>query len=512
LVLSALSELRGGGMTDEPSNVQIIRADRGWIRGEVGRVDLPPTFKINRHDDDAPIPARGARPSPREDAVVRELRGIRETLGKLLTCGGGLALNGVMSHAVSLPAGVPVAPVPMVPRPSTIADAGRLYADGMDACETYRLQFVKLAIRVQEKTGVSTLTAVTTGTIETFLSVLRKEGRSGATLRNNLCALNAFFDWCVRMKYIPESPSAPIPLPRKVSTKQRAFTAREVMALIRVAPPERARLYRFLATTGVRISEAHACLWGWLDLESTPPTLTVPAIERSKRRADRVLALDPETASILRVVQNPDPQAKVFEWTHDRKLERDMNAAGISEKDPLGRAVAFNGFRRFAPSALAKAGVSPEVARQRLGHTSVATTLKHYTDAGLTEQSTAASVLSDAIYERGQDFSENFSCNTPARGDTGGAKMNHLTPNHGLSTPERPAGSSSQITAGRQGSNGPVSAESFLDTAPAAIAGVGFEPTAGLPSPSEVVGLLHRVLGILERLGSTKGADHAAPL
>lgn len=275
--------------------------------------------------------------------------------------------------------------------------------------------------------GREHLADVTAGDVRSFLERLQREGMPHPTrppkgcgakaLNNHLASLRAFFDWAIRAEYVVRNPCVGIERARRMQAEQRAFTPDEVRALIIAAGADerspdprcrradgsvvrRAALYQLLASTGIRVGTAWKLRWSMAELGSDPPRLVMPASILKSGRAHSVV-LTPEDVDALRPHRPPDaePVDLVFEPVRHEVLRSDARAGGVAERDELGRRVGFHSFRRFVGTALARAGVSPRHAQDRLGHADVATTLRHYTAADQDDRARAADAIRQVLVE-----------------------------------------------------------------------------------------------------------------
>jgi integrase len=126
---------------------------------------------------------------------------------------------------------------------------------------------------------------------------LRKEptkrapsGRSWATVRRILAPLSVMLSAATEDGVIPARPWPRLPTPRRDPLKRRHLSVEELARLLGALPtPQDRLLVRFLAETGLRISELKAIRWGDLDLDDEP-------VVRVRRR-HRLLDGEQETKS-----------------------------------------------------------------------------------------------------------------------------------------------------------------------------------------------------------------------
>lgn len=343
-----------------------------------------------------------------DDYAVRELRKACENLILLLTAVSDGGLLGSMS-AVNTPGLVGSVPIPeeVTAKPATIAQAVALWDEEHrhKREDRYRFQVVKLIEDLARLSGSQSLDQITRAHVVSASNHWQSEaggGNSGKTIVNKLTAIRAFFDWAIRIELARVNPAKDIEAPRVYKRKQRALTAAEVVAMIETTraagKPTRALMYRVLAVSGLRIGELLELRGEHFRVWTDAPHIYVPPEVAEKGHREKTVALDEETAGMLRAhLDGKGKSERAFGRVKHDTLKRDMRVAGIADKDERGRTVAWHGFRRFVPTELQRAGVSAAVAQQQLGHTRIETTLQHYTDSSLAELHRAAGVLSDAL-------------------------------------------------------------------------------------------------------------------
>ncbi len=205
------------------------------------------------------------------------------------------------------------------------------------------------------------------------------------TLKNFFEAARAFANWVDR-RYEIENPLKrvePIHVPLKHPEGPRAFTEDELARLFAVKS-KWTLLYRVLAFTGLRISEARRLQWGDVRLDVEKPCLCLRAEHTKARRADWLPILS-ELAPHLKAHSSPldKPTTPVFRHGLAKvsTLHRDMQRAGIKLVDEHDRAAGFHTFRRTFITLLQRRGVHPRVIMQLARHKSLRLTDWTYTDS-----------------------------------------------------------------------------------------------------------------------------------
>ena len=213
---------------------------------------------------------------------------------------------------------------------------------------------------------------------------------SKKTADNNLIVLRAFFNYCVALKKMLSNPIFESRQGVQVFFDERrppieTYTRAEFAALIRHAPPEAGRKFRFLAASGLRIDElAHLELAdldferGWLQVRTK--TTHDGAVWSPKDKTDRKIPLNDELLAVLAELvpdadraasQNryvfpstPGPwRAKNLARTTLGQLKRLSRMTGI----PISKLTSHN-FRRYFVSQCADCGIDIICVMEWVGH------------------------------------------------------------------------------------------------------------------------------------------------
>ena len=128
------------------------------------------------------------------------------------------------------------------------------------------------------------------------------DGRSWSTVRRILAPLSVMLSAAAEDGVIPAKPWPRLPTPRRDPLKRRHLSVEELAQLLAALPtPQDRLLVRFLAETGLRISELKAIRWRDLELDDEPLV--------SVRRRHRLLDGEQETKSERSSGHRPDHAA-----------------------------------------------------------------------------------------------------------------------------------------------------------------------------------------------------------
>lgn len=172
----------------------------------------------------------------------------------------------------------------------------------------------------------------------------------------------------------------------------RAFTREQLAILLAVVHPRYRLLFRFMAVTGVRVSEAIAIQWQHLALDGSSPHVKVwRAIVRGRvqppksKHGRRDVPLDHALVSELRRhradTEWPGDEDLVFPTLagtpfEPRNLRRRALAPAAQEAG--ARWAGFHTFRHTCASMLFERGANAKQVQRWLGHHSAAFTLDTY--------------------------------------------------------------------------------------------------------------------------------------
>jgi integrase len=225
-----------------------------------------------------------------------------------------------------------------------------------------------------------------------------------------------------RWKKIAFNPADDVDPPKLKRTEIRAWDVVSLQAFLDGVMGEREYpMWRFLALTGCRRSDALGLNWEHLDLVQGRADIeqvrTTSGVQSTKtENSQRSIDLDADTVTILQswAGQQLDEAQEWGEcWTNtgmvfvreDGKGYHPDGVSGMFERHVhrLGLPrITLHGLRHTHATLLLKSGVSPHLVSIRLGHSSVAFTLTTYAHVLPGQQQEAVETLSAALRFRGQ--------------------------------------------------------------------------------------------------------------
>ena len=226
----------------------------------------------------------------------------------------------------------------------------------------------------------------------------RTKRLSDSSVANILKPVRACLGTAVAEGLIRRNPARDVAMPHRPSVEVdeveqvRALSREQLATFLRVVHPRHRVLFRFLASTGMRISEVAALQWQDLHLDGSRPRVRVRRqIYRGRlqppksRHGRRDVPLDHELVRELRV------HRAETEWARDEDLAFANEAGGPLDKDNLRRRhlrppaeeagapwAGFHTFRHTCASLLFERGASVVQVQRWLGHHSAAFTLSTY--------------------------------------------------------------------------------------------------------------------------------------
>jgi integrase len=226
----------------------------------------------------------------------------------------------------------------------------------------------------------------------------RRVPLSDATVRNIMAPLRACLSSAVREGLIRSNPAREADLPHRPTAEDsedeevKAMSEEELTTLLELIPARHRLLFRLLAATGMRISEAIALQWRHLELDGSTPHLKVRrALVKGRmgppksRYGRRSVPLDSEMVGALRRARKdtdwPGGDDLVFPAGNGSPLDqgnlyRDALTPAREEADLTW--VGFKTFRHTCASMLFAKGRNAKQVQRWLGHHSPAFTMATY--------------------------------------------------------------------------------------------------------------------------------------
>lgn len=254
------------------------------------------------------------------------------------------------------------------------------------------------------------ITEIKESVLVDFYDRLRARGLAPSSIRGRQNIISPSLQWAVERGYIPYNPARLLRLPHKARTITEPYTKDEILRMLAAARtmPGYETMHDLIllaVRTGLRRGELYGLWRNAIDLPRnclyvrralSSPTygqveIIPPKTAQSRRRVD----LDADSVAMLQRRCATLHSRWVFEdlsrtqygcmpvpWHTHTQLAAVCKQAGVEYKT-------FRALRHTHATDQLRMGVHPKTVAERLGHTSVATTLDIYSHALPTMQSTA---------------------------------------------------------------------------------------------------------------------------
>jgi integrase len=229
------------------------------------------------------------------------------------------------------------------------------------------------------------LSSLTPRQVESFVTMRSKTGLSPSTVTLDAKVLRTALNKARRQGLISTNPAEAIDLPGNDSVERGTFTAAEVKMLVDAAEGEWKTLIQLAFFTGARLSDCVRMEWDSVDLAKAVLTYT-----QGKTGSTVTLPIHPELEGHLSKLATSDrPERFLMPGMADKgpggrhglseSFKTIMRKAGVDSQEvkrdvgvrTLSRRT-FHALRHSFTSALANAGVAPELRMKLTGHTTEA--------------------------------------------------------------------------------------------------------------------------------------------
>lgn len=245
--------------------------------------------------------------------------------------------------------------------------------------------------------------------VQSFLFQMKSDGLSARTVNAHLVGIKSFINWLVKQGMLADNPLKSLGKYNEAVDKRvdrRAMTEDEINKLLShcteagkhhgLTGLERELVYRLALEVGLRYGELETLTRGCLNLEEKG-SLKLEARNTKSKRAD-VLPLLPELCAKLSgylelVARSYDD--RLFPLWKDRgaeMLHADLLAAGIEINTSRGK-LDFHSLRHTCATRMTLAGVTSQLTKKIMRHSSIKTTMDYYTHLGVNDMRQAMQTL-----------------------------------------------------------------------------------------------------------------------
>lgn len=280
------------------------------------------------------------------------------------------------------------------------------------------------AVRVLERDRL-TMAGIDAAAIIGFVSYIREKGRpsrdqwhaskgrgaSDKTCNDYISALRSFFAWAMTIpgSGVLEDPCAGVKWVGgrrrggggRGRTDRRAFTAAEARAIIQASPLKWSEWYRAAAEIGMRAGAFEKLRVEHFEIQDRGAARIRPTPDLSRKGLPEQIPISAELAGVVaaRIARHGLQLGQVVFGRRPtrRTFLGHVEGAGIPMLDERGRRLGLHSFRRFVGTELQRQGVPIKVAQERLGHASIETTLRYYSDHRVSEHQAATDKLQSVL-------------------------------------------------------------------------------------------------------------------
>lgn len=225
--------------------------------------------------------------------------------------------------------------------------------------------------------------------------------------------LQSLFKWAASRGEIEDNPCDGLRMPAKTTSRDRALSDAEMMALWQGLPkisPQAAAAIKLLALTGQRLNEVVGAKWSEIDFQRALWTLPANEPGRSKKRkAAHLVPLSPAALAIFAALQEANGEvASVFRTKGKSRREESkpatrsmLSSAKIQLKDALPGLADWriHDLRRTCRTGMGMLGVPQHVAELVLGHALTGVVAVYDRHSYLTEKRDALNRWADHLLQ-----------------------------------------------------------------------------------------------------------------
>lgn len=195
----------------------------------------------------------------------------------------------------------------------------------------------------------------------------KRDGQAGATVNRKLAALSKVCK-TAHAAGMTRTPPPSFPRLREAPHRTRVVLPKELAAMCRVSGVAYGRFWRFLAETGLRVSEALALEWADFDRSNPHKCVT---IRKSKSGSPRTVPLTVRAADAL------DPRQDRPWPFNQHSVNREWDAARELVGLDIDKEFVPHALRHTCATNLVKRGVPLAVVQRWLGHKTIAVTMRY---------------------------------------------------------------------------------------------------------------------------------------
>lgn len=270
------------------------------------------------------------------------------------------------------------------------------YLEGKGDSDKYVAQRDSYLQMVCEACGFKTIGDIDATKVMSHVAELRRQGKGPAAINRRLSSIKGFAKWLFENERARKHRLVLVkPVNARIDRRhpRRILSDEELAKVLAAAEssgqrvmgltgPERAMYYRIALGTGFRAAEIASLTPMSFNLTDMDNASVTVAAAYSKHRREDVQPILRELAERVQTFIDGKPLDKPIFKKPDKPVEMlkvDLATAGIPYKNTAGEYCDFHALRHTFISRLARAGVSPAVAKELARHSTIDLTINHYT-------------------------------------------------------------------------------------------------------------------------------------
>ena len=202
------------------------------------------------------------------------------------------------------------------------------------------------------------------------------------TLNNQIFLVKKLLKYAIEEGYIRESAIESIRRYRDTQQYRRAefWTRDEMKAILENVRSDWRDSFEFLYFTGLRVGEMINLTWNDVNIDASPPTLTIQSKDDwdAKTKGIKNIPLNTRAVELIRKQTRSDKHDRIFKGPQGGKIKYDDIHHRLDEAlNKLGFSGHLHKFRHTFASHLSEKGKSLQSIKELLGHRNIEQTLRY---------------------------------------------------------------------------------------------------------------------------------------